>query len=351
MNHDLMKQKITTYIKTAWQWHQTGNGPLTEGAGLQMTDLEEEILTGYGLPYLAFQYTELLQFEGFSKRNIEKRAASLMEKLRQAATDYLLSPIEKDEIVLQQSKAKLQDAVEVLPLIGISTAPYNLFLYYDFYLKNIVNEQVLLQHLKQAEVLDKKEETRIPFTYEMLQNGNHTKRLMQAGIPYLKEYQQYLKYLSTNQTWDIGFRKNETKLKEVLKDTIELSHFFVTYLWAQSEDIAVMEILAPLNKNCARLRIWCTAEMIIQILRHARYYSLAVPAMYVLKPQYLNNGEMHLRLKEANNKNIEIEHVLIGLERDKHVRNSIPYFLVNYLKPIGGNSAKLEPGQIDDYPF
>jgi len=160
MNHDLMKQKITTYIKTTWHWHQTGNGPLTKGAGLEMADLEEEILTAYGLPYLAFQYSEMLQFEGFSKRNIEKRATSLMESLTQAATNFLLSPIEKDETILQQSKAKLQDAIEVLPFIGISTAPYNLFLYYDFYLKNILNEQALLQHLKKAEVLDKKEERR-----------------------------------------------------------------------------------------------------------------------------------------------------------------------------------------------
>ena len=29
MNQDLMKQKITTYIKTAWQWHQSGNGTET----------------------------------------------------------------------------------------------------------------------------------------------------------------------------------------------------------------------------------------------------------------------------------------------------------------------------------
>ena len=346
-----MKQKITLYIKTAWQWHQSGNGPLTEGAGLQMKDLEEEILTGYGLPYLAFQYSEMLQFEGFSKRNIRKRVTGLMEDLKQAATDFLLSPIEKDEKVLHQSKRKLQDGMEVLPLIGISTAQYNLFLYYDFYFKNLLNEQALLQHLKKAEVWDKEEKTRIPFTYQTLQNGNHTKRLMQAGIPYLKEYRQYLKYLATNHKWDIGFKKNENKSKAVLKDTVELSHFFVTYLGAKNEEMAVMEILTPINNNFARLRIWCTAEIITSILLQAKYYSLAVPALYVLNPRYLDNGEMHIRLKEANNKNIEIEHVLIGLERNKDEKNSIPYYLVKYIKPIGGNSEKTGPDQIDEYPF
>ena len=351
MNQHLMKQKIIAYIKTAWQWHQSGNGPITEGVGLQMRDLEEEILTGYGLPHLAFQYSEMLQFEGFSKKNLKKRAAELMERLVQAATDFLLAPIEKDDTVLQQSKEKLQDGVEVLPMIGISTAHYNLFLYHDFYFRNLLNEQALLQHLKKAEVLDKQVETRIPFTYQTLQNGNHTKRLMQAGIPYLKEYQQYLKYLSTNHKWDIGFKKNENKSKALPNDTVELSQFFVTYLGAKNEDMAVMEILAPINNNFARLRIWCTAEMIIEILRHARYYSLAVPALYVLNPRYLHNGEMHVRLKEANNKNIEIENVLIGLERDKDEQGDIPYYSIRYLKPITAISEGLEPGQVDEFPF
>ena len=113
-----MKQKITTFINAAWQWHQLGNGPLTEGVGLQMANLEEEILTGYGLPHLAFQYSEMLQFEGFSKKNIGKRAVDLMKRLTQAATDFLLSPIEKDETVLQQSKEKLKDGVERMHTIS-----------------------------------------------------------------------------------------------------------------------------------------------------------------------------------------------------------------------------------------
>ena len=351
MNQHLMKQKITTYIKAAWQWHQSGNGPVTEGVGLQMKDLEEEILTGYGLPHLAFQYSEMLQFEGFSKKNLKKRTADLMQRLAHTATDFLLAPIEKDEKVLQQSKAKLKDGVEVLPMIGISTAYYNLFLYHDFYFRNLLNEQALLQHLKKAEALDKQEETRIPYTYQTLQNGNHTKRLMLAGIPFMKEYQQFLKYTCTRQKWDTGFKRNENKAKTVLDDSIGLTRFFITYLGAKNEDMAVMEILAPINNHFARLRIWCTTELITLILLHAKYYSLAIPAMYVMNPRYLNNGEMHLRLKDAHYKNIEIDNIDIGLERDKDEQGDIPYYSVKYLKPITTISEGLEPGQVDEFPF
>ncbi len=66
---------------------------------------------------------------------------------------------------------------------------------------------------------------------------------------------------------------------------------------------------------------------------------------------YLNNGEMHLRLKDAHYKNIEIDNIDIGLERDKDEQGNIPYYSVKYLKPITTISEGLEPGQVDEFPF
>ncbi|WP_301921952.1 hypothetical protein, partial [Ferruginibacter sp.] len=129
------------------------------------------------------------------------------------------------------------------------------------------------------------------------------------------------------------------------------NRFFITYLGAKNNDMAVMEILAPINNHFARLRIWCTTELITLILLHARYYSLAIPTMYVINPRYLNNGEMHLRLKDAHYKNIEIDNIVIGLERDKEEEGDIPYYSVKYLKPITTISERLEPGQVDEFPF
>lgn len=165
MNQQLMKQKIIAFINAAWQWHQTGNGSLTEGIGLEMGNLEEKILTGFGLPFMAFQYSEILQLEGFSNEDIEQRATALIKRLSKEAAIYLLSPIEKDEVILKEAKEKLQDAVEVLPMIGLSTSAYNLFLYFDFYFRNIMTENELVSYLKKSETIDGDATTRIPFTY------------------------------------------------------------------------------------------------------------------------------------------------------------------------------------------
>ena len=336
MNKQLMKQKIMDFINAAWQWHQTGNGPLTQGIGLEMANLEEEILTGFGLPFMAFQYSEILQFEGFSNENIEQRATALIRRLSKEATAYLLSPIEKDEVILKEAKDKLQDAVEVLPMIGLSTSEYSLFLYYDFYLKDILDETQLLQHLKKAETINEDAVTRIPFTYESLKNGNQVKRLLKAGIPFIKEYKAFLKYKFGNQTWDKQPANASDQENMVKNNALILKHFFITYIAAKYEDTAVVEVLVSRKNGFATLRIWCTASMIQLMLQHAKYYSLSIPPMYVINPRYLKDGEVHLRLKEACSKNVEIENIIVGLKRvdnNDDEKDNLPYYTVAYITP------------------
>lgn len=333
MNQQLMKRKITAYIKTAYQWHATGNGSLIEGIGRKMADLEEDILIGFGLPLMAFQYSELLQLEGFSTKNIKERVSKLFNVLVEEGTQFLLSPIEKDQLVLKQSKEKLQDATEVLPMIGLSTTVYNLFLYYDFYFRNIVTEDELLMYLKKAEVIDEVAATRIPFTYETLINGSHVKRLTNAGFPFIKDYRQFLKYVSTLHPWNQNIVADESKVIHKLSGSFELRHFFITYIATKSTDTAVVEILAK-HKNCFRkLRVWCTIEMTKLIMLHAKYYSLAIPPLYVINPRYLKEGEVHLWLKDSIGKNIEIENIVLGLRKFMIEDKKIPYCSVAYIHP------------------
>lgn len=335
MNQKLMKQKIIAFINAAWQWHQTGNGSMTDGVGLKMADLEEEILTNFGLPFMAFQYSEILQFEGFSNEDIEQRATALIKRLSKEAAVYLLSPIEKDEVILKQAKEKLQDAVEVLPMMGLSTSAYNIFLYYDFYFRNIITGNELISYLKKAETIHGDQTTRIPFTYETLTNGSHVKRLINAGFPFIKEYQRFLKYNSTKHVWNETILADETEGLHKLKSAFELRHFFIAYIAAKNEDTAVVDLLVKQKNSFIKIRVWCTAKMIQLVLLHAKYYSLSIPPMYVINPRYLKEGEVHLWVKDAIGKNIEIENIVIGLERiedeDDEIKNPGEY-RITYVK-------------------
>lgn len=334
MKRDKMKQKIVAYINAAYQWHQTGNGSLTEEPGLTMSDLEAEILYGFGLPRMAFQYAEILQLEGFSIDDVEERSAELLEVLLKEATQFLLAPIEKDVDVLKQAKQNLRDAVEVLPLIGISTSVYNLYLYYDCYLKNNINENELLAFFKKSELLDCQAKTRIPFTYFSLVNGSHLKRLINQGLPFIRAYKGFLKYSSTSHKWDGDFADSDLDNSTAFKNTIVLEHFFISYIGVR-EDTVVIEILVEYKHSFIKLLIWCNISIMRLLMLHSRYYSLAIPPLHITKPEYLENTERHIRLKECIGHNIEIENITIGLRRIKSSDNKkgdLPDYTIDYLE-------------------
>ena len=120
MEREKIKQKIISYIDTAYEWHEAGEGSLAETVGKKMVDLEEEILSSFGLPFMAQQYSDIMQVEGFSNENKEQKAEELVEILKYEAQKFLLVPIKKDTKILANAKSQLQDAVEVLPIIGIT---------------------------------------------------------------------------------------------------------------------------------------------------------------------------------------------------------------------------------------
>lgn len=334
MEQQKMEQKIADYINAAYQWHATGNGSLIEGIGRTMEDLQEEILISFGLPYLAFQYSELLQLQGFSTKSIKARSSRLFKVLEKEAMQFLLSPIEKDVTVLKQAKENLDDAAEVLPIIGISTSAYNLFLYYEFYFRSVFNEEELLLNLKKVEAIDGDATTRIPYTYATL-NGRQVKRLIYAGFPFIKEYRQFLKYNSTKQKWNRNLSATTEKASPGTKNKIELSRFFITYFAVSAQQNgAAIEILAEYQRSFFKLRIWCSTSIIWLLMAHAKYYSFSIPLLYGTRPKYLRNSDAHLWMKDLKGKNIEIENIIVGLDKAAgEERIDGPYYEIAYIHP------------------
>ncbi len=129
-----MIPQIMSYIRNSYEWHSLGEvSEIKDGPGLLMIELEESILSQFGLPPQAFYFSEILQQEGHSLMNIGHRAEALYDRLIEEANAYLLSPPPRDINVLMCAKETMADSQEVLPFIGFQTTIYTNFLYYDIY--------------------------------------------------------------------------------------------------------------------------------------------------------------------------------------------------------------------------
>ena len=333
MDQQAMKQKIMDYIAYAHEWHQTGNGPVTEGAGLMMSDLEEEILTGFGLPFMAFQFSEILQLEGFSNKRIEKRALKLIDQLTTEASLYLLSPIKNKYEALMEAKIMFTDAVEVLPLIDFSTNVYTVFLYYDYFLRSEINAEEFIKYAKMTTDADEEEATRIPFTYQAIKKRNQLKRLINEGFPYVNEFRDYLKYLSASNDW---VKKDTSHVNSSFSksgDIIIVSKAYITYIAIKNEDNAAIEMLINFKGNIIPIRLWCSVFGLTILLKCSKYWSLSIPFLYATRPPF-DDDTIHIYPEEMNGKNIETSDVILILEKSRYqgTKKDPPYFEVIYMK-------------------
>jgi hypothetical protein len=352
INQDLIKGKIESYIKSAYQWHQEKEGPLDIGIGKQMSDLEEEILTSFGLPFMAQQYSDLMQAEGFSNIDIEKRATTLFNTLKTEAEAYLLSPIEKDNVLLSEARSQLKDATEILPLIDITPTAYNCFLYYDIFLRGINNETEILAALKRNELLDNEISTRIPGSYSEV-SENETSKTVWLELPFWEDYKKYLHYKESTHSWDKHEGNQDLEEYVSLPQILELDHFIIKHIYLKDENTCCITILLEFNTTIIELTIWCTANMMRAIMLHAKYYSIAIPPLYVTSPKFLNEGVVNIQISEAIGKNIEIEKIKLELERldeEDEIQNPFAYVITNFIPRDNLPTIQFEEPE-DWFPF
>lgn len=333
MEEKVVKQKIILYIELSYQWHETGEESLDGILGQNITELEEEILTAFGLPFMAFQYSEILQLEGFSIKHIEKRAEKLIKKLKKTAENFLLAPIEKDDKILINAKNILQDVVEVLPIIGITTTAYNCFLYYDKFFRGILNVNELLKVLKKVEELDNIVETRIPSTYESIIQKNTFQKLIDEGLPYIEDYREYLKYKETTHNYDKFSDNYDLGDYFGLPDNIRLENFIIKYIHLKNETTCLIGVIIEYDDILIELSLWCTADLMQVLMLHAKYYSIALGPLYLINNSRLVNNEIKIILKQSVQNNVEINNIHIELERldneDDEIQNPFDYIITS----------------------
>lgn len=332
MNKELLKIKIISYIKAAYQWHLNGSDKINDnGPGQQMIDLEEEILTSFGLPWMAQRYTDILQAEGLSVNNLKRRSEKLINKLIIEAESFLLGPMESNTEVLERAKKNLEWSVDILPLIGFTNTPYNSFIYYEYYFKDRISVARLLAILRLAELLDKSAETRIPYNYETLKSTNNFDWEINTELPFLKEFETFLKYTKSIQfwnyqtanplfseycesipmeEWDFGKYQihNLIDLDLILPHEFKLHHFFIKQIQIKKQKTCKVLIITKRKETgWIEIEIGCTIAELHFILLHSRYNTYGITMFNLINNEIQTFGnESIFECKKIINMEIEI---------------------------------------------
>ena len=340
MNKTLIKRKIISYIEIAYQWHSVATYELRiNNQWHQMIDLEIEIIKSFGLPFMAQKYSDILQTEGFSINNLEQKSERLFNKLVKEAEIFLLSPIESDIHVLKQAKKSLKWSLDILPIIGFPTTPYNNFIYYEYYFRAKITAEQFLDILKSSLLLDKSPETRIPHNYETLKSNQNFETKINTELLYLKEFKAFLKYAHAIQFWNyqsanLSFSEyvekvpleemnfdaqklhNLIDLDLILPHEFKLPHFFIKQIQIKKQTTYKIIILTKRKETgWVEIELPCSHSTLFEILRHARYNITGITMINLINNEILAYGDESIfECKKIINMEIEIINIDMSIK-------------------------------------
>ncbi len=248
--------------------------PIEDGPGLEMSELEEEILTSFGLPGTAFRYSSMMQQQGFNDEDAEGRAEELYGCLLQEAETFLLSPAKSSTEQLKEYKKNWTMVQDALPFLGFDFTRYTGFLYQDIYLLGLCSEEELLRSLHFAKDYCLQDGKIIPYEYEMLMEEPCYWALDKAGLPYLHEYLNYLQYIAEPHDWDMDTTHLPPQDLEQVEDDLILRLFFISCIDIVSKKSVSIEVMIPEDDSFQTIKIWCKLEDMNYLLRFARYGSM-----------------------------------------------------------------------------
>ena len=277
MLKDKIIPEIMSYIKHAYEWQQQPDkSVINDGPGMMMIELEESILTQFGLPTQAFRYSNILQQEGFSIQNIEDRAEVVYNILLHEAEYYFLSPVLLNVDILKTAKLSFAASQDVLPYLGFEITVYTNFLYYDIYLMGLCTEGELLECLEKAKVYNVSPKRYIPYTFIDFNTSKNTNALRKYNLPFFEQYGDYLFYLFCS-------GQRDTQEKEIILGAnnefndglIDLETFYITEITVRNIGSCQIELIFEQNGELRMIHILCNQKMLVHILTYATYYSVA----------------------------------------------------------------------------
>mgnify|MGYP003579865971 CR=1 FL=1 len=116
---------------------------------LLIVEGERRLLEMFGLP-CTLSHSKTLQYCALKQDLALLDVELLYSQLGAAAEEYLLGPVTTDIELLEQAQEKKLYIDEVLPLMSLKlkAEPYYLYLYLEFFLKDLISARLFLEEVK-----------------------------------------------------------------------------------------------------------------------------------------------------------------------------------------------------------
>ncbi|MEO6850526.1 MAG: hypothetical protein ABI166_07845 [Mucilaginibacter sp.] len=144
--------KITNYVAFAHLWHKLESKHSDEELNhlmLSMTEIEEDILTHYGLP-CTFAFSDIFQELGANEDFTFTDINICLAKIELEAKLYFSEPILTDLELLRKAQIEQIEIDEILPELSLKlkAEPYYIYCYYNHLLKYNTTEELFLNELR-----------------------------------------------------------------------------------------------------------------------------------------------------------------------------------------------------------
>ncbi|WP_157986610.1 hypothetical protein [Chitinophaga alhagiae] len=147
---DQLKLKLQQYYQQYQKLEKQPSGKAVEKEEDSVQELENDILTQFGLP-VSKRFVQILHdFVNHSVVN-EQLLDYVSKKLRMAARKYLLSPVMSDIELLTQARDQKRSPYDVLPELGYPAHEYAIFLVGELMYRRNMAPQDILDELKNVQ--------------------------------------------------------------------------------------------------------------------------------------------------------------------------------------------------------
>ena len=148
----------------------------------------------------------------------------------------------------------------------------------------------------------------MPMYYRQLKTKKALKELQaKTGLPYLEEFQAFMKYRVSRPVWNKK-RRNKSRKQYNLPDEMAVNNFYITYVKGRKDHLWA-GILMPYEDTFVQIDVLLTYKELFTILEASRYYSFASDIFHAIDFYMQELGEFEqfiIRAKKEIGKNMEV---------------------------------------------